>query len=109
MDDQRTNRKGGGSIVRASIKLLRLVVLMYAGAFVGFYAYVVVVNLSDDITVRSETGFIGVICGALSGLAFEWWLRSDGLQSIRISMRSLLLAIATSAALLGMIVYICRK
>ena len=95
--------------MRASIRLLRLTFLMYAGAFVGFYVYALTVQLSNDFTVRSEMGFLGVILGALSGLAFEWWLRSDGWQTMRASVRSLIVAITIAAIGLGMIVYICRK
>jgi hypothetical protein len=109
MDDQRTNRESGGSIARASIRLLRLIFLMYAGAFVGFYVYSLTVQLSNDLTVRSEMGFLGVILGALSGLTFEWWLRSDGWRSMRTSLRGLLVAITIAALGLGAIVYICRK
>src|SRR4051812_26533554 len=104
MDDQRTDRTSSGGIVRASIRLLRLTFLMYAGAFVGFYVYALTVQLSNDFTVRSEIGFLGVISGALSGLAFEWWLRSDGWQTMRASVRSLIVAITIAAIGLGMIV-----
>ena len=107
MDDQRPGRESG-SIVRATVRLLRLTFLMYAGAEVGLLVqYWLPLPLSSDVALVAQSS--ALFLGALSGLALEWWLRSDGLRSIRVSMRALFVAITLAALAFGWITYICRK
>jgi hypothetical protein len=94
--------------VRAAVRLVRLTFLMYAGAEAGLLMqYWLPLPLSSDVALVAQS--LALFLGALSGLALEWWLRSDGLRSIRVSMRALFVAITLAALGLGWITYICRK
>ena len=107
MDDQRVDREGGG-IVRAAARLLRLTLLMYAGAEAGLIVQFWLPSPSSNdgaLVAQSSALFLG----AFFGLAVEWWLRSDGLRSIRVSMRALFMAITIAALGFGWIIYVCRK
>jgi hypothetical protein len=107
MDDQRTDRESGG-IVRATARLLRLTFLMYAGAEAGLLIQSwLPLPLSNDASLVAQS--LALFLGAFSGLALEWWLRSDGVRSIHVSMRALFVAITLAALGLGWITYICRK
>jgi hypothetical protein len=107
MDDQRTDRKSGG-VVRAAVRLVRLTLLMYAGAEAGLLVqYWLPPPSSNDFALVAQSS--ALFLGAFFGLVVELWLRSDGLRSIRVSMRALFIAITIASMGFGWIIYICRK
>lgn len=95
MDDQGTNRTGGGLI-----RLLRLITLMLVGAYLGRWALSEIFVSGDDYEFELTNWLVGEICGALCGLSTELLLRRQNPLSPRFNLKELLVAMALFALML---------
>jgi hypothetical protein len=96
MDDQRTDREGGGGLKPT----IRMVLLMALGAFIGATITPRIVGSSAEIEWRAQARILAVILGALVGLGTECLIRPPTETKAikpKFSIRDLLILITIAA------------
>jgi hypothetical protein len=93
----------------AAARLLRLVLLMSAGAYCLRLVSIEINFVNDNPRETLLWGLLGAIVGALGGLGVELILRQVTLPRFRFGVRSMLIVTTLVASVLGAVVYAIRK